>query len=65
MVEYKIVPDGTSGFGAEITSAGRFQSVRGFPTEADALIWVAEQQEAAMERSPYSEGNNILQTRRV
>ena len=44
MIEYKIVLDGLFNFGVEITGAGSFRSVRGFPTEAAATAWIAEQQ---------------------
>lgn len=46
MAKYKIVPDGLSGFGVEVTSANHHQSVRGFPTETDALQWIAEHRAA-------------------
>jgi hypothetical protein len=46
MAEYKIIPDGLHGFGVEITSIGRFLSVRGFPTEVAAQAWIDEQQHA-------------------
>ena len=44
MTEYSIVPDGPKGFGVEVISPNRFQSVRGFATEGDALAWIAAQQ---------------------
>jgi hypothetical protein len=44
MSGYQIVPDGLDGFGVEITSPGRFLSVRGFATKAEAEAWIAEQQ---------------------
>jgi hypothetical protein len=40
MAQYKVVTDGLTGFGAEITSLGNFRSVRGFPPEAAALAWI-------------------------
>src|SRR5580704_10999558 len=40
MVEYRIVPDGPTGYGVELTSPNRFLSVRGFATERDALAWI-------------------------
>jgi hypothetical protein len=48
MAEYKIIPDGLNTFGVEITSIGRFLSVRGFPTEKAAQAWIDEQQHAEM-----------------
>jgi hypothetical protein len=44
MTEYKVVLDGVPAFGVEITSDDGRQSVRGFRTEAAALMWVAEQE---------------------
>jgi hypothetical protein len=41
-MEYEIIPDGLYGFGVEITSAGRFLSMRGFPTEIAARAWIDE-----------------------
>jgi hypothetical protein len=50
MAEYKIVLDGRSGFGVEVTSANQYQSVRGFPTETNARIWIVEHQASAATR---------------
>jgi hypothetical protein len=44
MIEYRIVPDGPKGFGVEVISPNRFQSVRGFATELDAVAWIEAQQ---------------------
>jgi hypothetical protein len=44
MTEYKIVLDGLHAFGVEVTSPSRFLSVRGFPTEAEAQAWIADQE---------------------
>ena len=43
MVEYKLILDGLSGFGVEVAASDGFRSVRRFPTEAAALMWIAEQ----------------------
>jgi hypothetical protein len=43
MAEYQVILDGLSSFGVEVTAPDGFQSVRGFPTEAAALLWIAEQ----------------------
>jgi hypothetical protein len=51
MAEYKIVLDGLSGFGVEVTSANQYQSVRGLATEADALKWIAGHKAAAGTRT--------------
>ncbi len=50
MAEYKIILDGLSGFGVEVTSANPHQSVRGFATETDTRNWIAEHQAAAETR---------------
>ena len=44
MVDYKVVFDGPPAFGVEITRDDGSQSVRRFPNEATALMWVAEQE---------------------
>ena len=44
MAEYKVILDGLAAFVVEITSAGRSRSVRRFPSEATALLWIAEQE---------------------
>jgi hypothetical protein len=43
MAEYKLILDGLSSFSVEVTTPDGFRSVRGFPTEAAALTWIAEQ----------------------
>jgi hypothetical protein len=43
MADYKVVPDGLAAFGVEVTSAGSFRSVRGFPTTLAAWRWIAQQ----------------------
>jgi hypothetical protein len=44
MMEYKVLFDGIPPFAVEITCGDGSQSVRGFRTEAAALMWVAEQE---------------------
>jgi hypothetical protein len=44
MTTYKIVLDGLTGYGVEVTSPAHFLSVRGFLTELAAAAWVVEQQ---------------------
>jgi hypothetical protein len=43
MADYKLILDGARGFGVEVTARDGFRSIRGFPTEVDALLWIAEQ----------------------
>ena len=43
MADYKLILDGSRAFGVEVTAPDGFRSVRGFPTEIDALLWIAEQ----------------------
>ena len=43
MTEYKLVFDGLRVFKVEIAPDGDVTSVLGFPTEAAALMWIAEQ----------------------
>jgi hypothetical protein len=43
MANYKVILDGLRSFGVEVTAPDGFRSVRGFPTEAAALRWIAEQ----------------------
>jgi hypothetical protein len=42
--EYKLVLDGLATFVVDITSTGGHQSMRRFSTEAEALMWIAEQE---------------------
>jgi len=44
MIEYKIVPDGVPAFGMEITCSDGAHSLRGFRTEAAAMMWIADQE---------------------
>jgi hypothetical protein len=46
MAQYKIILDGLRAFGVEVIDRSRFLSVRGFPTEAAARAWIAEQDHA-------------------
>jgi hypothetical protein len=57
---YKIVVDGLAAFVVEVTSAGGFHSVRGFPTEAAARQWIAEQVAAELGRGLENEGTSDL-----
>jgi hypothetical protein len=43
MTEYKIILDGLTAYGVEV-SQDHFLSVRGFATELDAAAWIAAQQ---------------------
>ena len=44
MTEYKVVPDGVPAFAVEITCSDGAHSLRGFSSEAAALVWVADQE---------------------
>jgi hypothetical protein len=59
MVDYKLVLDGLTAFVVDITSTSGRRSMRRFPTEAAALVWIAEQEfrDAAAEAVQESEGN--------
>ncbi len=50
MIPYRIVPDGLSAFGVELTMPGQFRSVRGFASVAEAHAWVIEQDKAEARR---------------
>jgi hypothetical protein len=50
MIPYRIVPDGLSAFGVELTMPGQFRSVRGFASVEDAYAWVVEQDKAEAPR---------------
>ena len=58
MAEYKLILDGLSSYGVEVITPDGFRSVRGFPTEAAALIWIAEQgaRHANSEKGPPPSG---------
>jgi hypothetical protein len=59
MVDYRLVLDGLAAFVVDITSTSGSRSMRRFPTEAAALMWIAEQgfRDAAAEAVQESEGN--------
>ena len=44
MIEYKVVLDGVPAFAVEITCSDGAHSLRGFRTEAAALMWIADQE---------------------
>ena len=44
MTQYKVVPDGVPAFAVEITCSDGAHSLRGFPTEAAALVWITDQE---------------------
>jgi hypothetical protein len=44
MAEYKVVLDGVPAFAVEITCSDGAHSLRGFRTEAAALMWIADQE---------------------
>jgi len=43
MAEYKVILDGLAAFVVEVTGESGSRFVYRFPTEAAALIWIAEQ----------------------
>ena len=44
MIRFKVVLDGVPAFAVEITCSDGAHSLRGFPTEAAALAWIADQE---------------------
>jgi hypothetical protein len=42
--DYKALLDGASAFAVEITRSGGVHSLRGFRSEAAALMWIADQE---------------------
>ena len=44
MTEYKVVLDGVPACAVEITCSDGAHSLRGFRTEAAALVWIADQE---------------------
>ena len=58
MVGYQLVLDGLAAFVVDVTSTSGSRSMRRFPTEAAALMWIAEQEfrDAAAEAVQESEG---------
>jgi hypothetical protein len=65
MVDYRLVLDGLAAFVVDITSTSGSRSMRRFPTEAAALMWIAEQgfHDAAAEAVQESEGNQLSHDR--
>ena len=59
MVGYRLVLDGLAAFVVDITSTSGSRSMRRFPTEAAALMWIAEQEfrDAAAEAVQEFEGS--------
>jgi hypothetical protein len=59
MEGYRLVLDGLAAFVVDITSTSGSRSMRRFPTEAAALMWIAEQEfrDAAPEAVQESEGS--------
>jgi hypothetical protein len=59
MAGYRLVLDGLAAFVVDITSTCGSRSMRRFPTEAAALMWIAEQEfrDAAAEAVQEPEGN--------
>jgi hypothetical protein len=44
MADYRLVLDGLTAFVVDIASTSGRRSMRRFPTEAAALMWIAEQE---------------------
>ena len=59
MADYKLVLDGLAAFVVDITSTSGSRSMRRFPSEAAALMWIAEQEfrDAATEAVQGVDGN--------
>jgi hypothetical protein len=59
MADYRLVLDGLAAFVVDITSTSGRQSMRRFSTEAEALMWIAEQEfrDAAAETVQRNEAN--------
>ena len=59
MAVYKLVLDGLAAFVVDITSTSGSRSMRQFPSEAAALMWIAEQEfhDAATEAVQGVNGN--------
>jgi hypothetical protein len=59
MAGYRLVLDGLAAFVVDITSTSGRRSMRRFPTEAAALMWIAEQEfrDPATEAVQESEGS--------
>jgi len=56
---YKLVLDGLAAFVVDITTTSGHRSMRRFPTEAAALMWIAEQEfrDAAADTVKEANGN--------
>ena len=59
MIEYKVVPDGVLPFAVEITCSDGAHSLRGFRTEAAALMWIADQEFRAANAEAVETSANI------
>jgi hypothetical protein len=46
MADYKVILDGLAAFVVEVTCTNGSRFLRKFPTEAAALMWIAEQEQA-------------------
>jgi hypothetical protein len=59
MADYRLVLDGLAALVVDITSTSGSRSMRRFPTEAEALTWIAEQEfrDAAAETTQGDNGN--------
>ena len=59
MADYRLVLDGLAAFVVDIASTSGRRSMRRFPTEAAALMWIAEQEfcDAAAETAKGADGN--------
>jgi len=59
MADYKLVLDGLAAFVVDIVSRSGRRSMRRFPTEAAALMWIAEQEtcDAATESATSADNN--------
>jgi len=59
MADYRLVLDGLAAFVVDITSTSGSRSMRRFPSEAAALMWIAEQEfrDAAAETVQGVNGN--------
>jgi hypothetical protein len=44
MTEYRVVSDGVPAFAVEITCGDGAHSLRGFRSQAAALVWIADQE---------------------
>jgi hypothetical protein len=65
MEGYRLVLDGLAAFVVDITSTSGSRSMRRFPTEAAALMWIAEQEfrDAAAESLTSADSNPLSTSR--